>query len=456
MRVGFIGLGKLGLPCAVGMALKGHEVKGFDINPENMTKKPRVYKETGPDGRSDFNPYLDNSTVQFDSLENVCAHAEIVFVAIQTPHDPRFEGVTRITDERKDFDYSYLEACVKDLAQVIKKDTVVVIISTVLPGTVAERVTPLCNKHMKLCYNPYFIAMGTTMQDFFNPEFILCGGNDEKSLDTLEAFYKTIADAPCYRTTIENAELIKVAYNTFIGMKIAFVNTLMEICHKTPNTDVDAVSKALKLANKRLLSDKYLYGGMGDGGGCHPRDNIALSWLSRKLDLSYDWFHNVMIAREEQTEWLADLMCSYELPKAILGYSFKAETNITVGSPALLLKNILEERKHSVWLHDPKVEEKTVNISTMEPHVFLIGTKHEALTQYTFPKGSVVLDPWRYIPPQDGVTVVPLGVGKSSNTPVTQKIEKETKIVELSTELSEIAKDTEEDSSLVLVDTSVS
>ena len=90
-------------------------------------------------------------------------------------------------------------------------------------------------------------------------------------------------------------------------MKIVFANVLMEICHKT-GANVDEVTDALKLANDRLISGKYFTGGMGDGGACHPRDNIALSWLSRKLNLSFDWFENIMLARQKQTEWLANLM----------------------------------------------------------------------------------------------------------------------------------------------------
>lgn len=267
MKVGFVGLGKLGLPCAVAMDMAGHLVKGYDINPGLMNVRPRHYKETGPDGRSAFNPYLRRCTLTFGTLKDVCDHSAVIFVAVQTPHEPQFEGINRITDERRDFDYRHLEAAIEALAQTITRETIVVVISTVLPGTIRERVVPRLNPYMKLCYNPFFIAMGTTIHDFLNPEFVLFGGEDPAVLDTMEAFYQTLHAAPFYRTTIENAELIKVAYNTFIGMKIAFANTLMEICHKTPNTNVDEITKALALANKRLLSEKYLFGGMGDGGG---------------------------------------------------------------------------------------------------------------------------------------------------------------------------------------------
>jgi len=411
MRIGFIGMGKLGLPCAVAMDMKGHDVMGYDINKNRMQKQSIDYRETGPDGRSPLQPLLRKSGLKFGTMDEVVRHAEIIFVAIQTPHEERYEGVTRIPNERVDFNYDHLISGVSGLSRAIKKngeDKIVVIISTVLPGTIKNYILPVVNKHVKLCYNPFFIAMGTTMHDFLNPEFILFGVVDDTAARKVQKFYKTLHNAPFYRTTLENAELIKVAYNTFIGMKIVYANVMMEICHKMGGTmNVDAVTDAMKLATTRLISPKYLSAGMGDGGGCHPRDNIALSWLSRKLDLSYDFFDSLMIAREKQTEWLAKLMLEHKnLPKVILGKAFKPETNIVTGSPSVLLKNILEEMGHDVTIYDPYLDgEKT----DWNASVFFIGTKHPQFAKMTFPKGSVVLDPWRYIPRKKSITVIYIG-----------------------------------------------
>ena len=103
---------------------------------------------------------------------------------------------------------------------------------------------------------------------------------------------------------------------------MVFINTMMEICHKT-DANIDAISDSIALATKRIISPAYLRGGMGDGGGCHPRDNIALSWLARKLNISYDFFESIMLAREQQTEWLADLIMEHDLPKVILRKIFQ-------------------------------------------------------------------------------------------------------------------------------------
>ena len=408
MNVGFVGLGKLGLPCALAIEARGHKVCGYDIDPrvkEILDSKQLPYREIWAQ------EHLDNSKIDFVSLDHVVERSDVIFVPIQTPHDPLYEGTTRIPDTRVDFDYTWLVSGMRDLSAAIDRngtDKVVIIISTVLPGTVDSMIRPVISDRVKLCYNPFFIAMGTTMRDFLNPEFVLFGVDDENAAKAAESLYKTLHDRPFFKTSIKNAELIKVCYNTFIGMKIVFINTVMEICEKT-GADVDAVSDALALANERIISDKYLRGGMGDGGGCHPRDNIALSWLARKLDLSHDFFEDLMVAREDQTEWFAELIENYDLPKFILGKAFKPETNLTVGSPAVLLKNILEERGISVTCYDPHVDlDKPKFIKA----VYFIGTRHDVFATYNFPAGSVVLDPHRYIPDQDGVTVVRIGQSK--------------------------------------------
>ena len=406
MKIGFVGLGKLGLPVALTVESKGHEVVGYDIseNVKNIIEAKKIpYKEIWAQ------EYLDKSNIKFVSLENVVERSEIIFVPIQTPHDPLYEGVTRIPNKRVDFDYTHLKLGIKNLSQAIekkKKDIVVIIISTVLPGTIRNQIKPLLGKHTKLCYNPFFIAMGSTIRDFLYPEFILFGVDDDKASKKAEEFYKTICDSPFYKTTIENAELIKVCYNTMISTKISFVNTIMEACHHLPNTNVDDVTNALKMANRRLISDAYLSGGMGDGGGCHPRDNIALSHLSKKLDLSYDWFESIMMQREKQSEWLANLVIKNSKNRQvnILGKTFKPETNLILGSPSILLENILKEKQIKVNSWDPYIDENYEKVKNKMnwnkndiKHTFFIGTKHPDFITFKFPKDSIIIDPFRYI-----------------------------------------------------------
>ena len=410
MNIGFLGLGKLGLPVALSVEDKGHKVAGIDIdaNTIEMINNKSLLDSTGElfSGHElEAHRLLTKSELQLLDLQKLVEFSDIIFVPIQTPHDPLYEGVTRLPDTRVDFDYTWLCQGLEELSQEIGKqdsDKVVIIISTVLPGTIEREIKPILNDKVKLCYNPFFIAMGTVIDDFTNPEFVLFGVDDTEAAKIAQEFYKTIHNKPFYNTDIKSAELIKVAYNTFIGMKIVFANTMMEICHHT-GASVNSITEAMGLADDRLMTNKYLSGGMGDGGGCHPRDNIAMSWLANKLNLSHNFFDDLMRARENQTEWLADLLEekhneNLELPVVLMGQTFKPETNLIVGSPAILLGNILNERGLQYKSYDPYVEEfNDLDTILDSPSIYLISTKHEVFKNQKFPNGSIVIDPHRYI-----------------------------------------------------------
>jgi UDPglucose 6-dehydrogenase len=419
MKIGFMGLGKLGLPCALAIEAAGHEVMGYDPGTQVidiMSTRKLPYVEVGAQ------ELLDKTKIRLVGSGDLVEQCDLIFVAVQTPHHPRYEGVTRLPSKRVDFDYRFLQQAMKALAfdaELKKKDIRVVVISTVLPGTIDREIRPLLNEHVKLCYNPFFIAMGTTIYDFTHPEFVLFGVDDPHTAQLAEEFYATIHNRPLFKTTIRNAEMIKVSYNTFISTKLAFVNTLMEVCHRM-DCDVDAVTDALKMADERLISTRYMTAGMGDGGGCHPRDNIALSWLARKLDLGYDFFEAIMLSREKQTEWFADeVEAAYwakhgRCPIVILGEAFKPETNLVTGSPSVLLANILRERGLEVSLIDPIVHpehEELFDIpEVMVSAVYFIGCKHERFRNFKFPDGSIVIDPHRYIVDQSPeVLLIKLG-----------------------------------------------
>ena len=415
MNIGFMGLGKLGLPCALAMEEKGHRVCGYDIDEGVKTileTRKLPYREEGAPER------LVNHNIDFVDVMDVVKRSDIIFVPIQTPHDPRYEGPTRLPEERVDFNYDWLKSGLETLSKAIDEngeDKIVVIISTVLPGTVRREIKPILSKHVKLCYNPFFIAMGTTIKDFTEPEFVLLGIDDKEALDTVKDFYATMHDRPVYECSIEEAEMIKVSYNTYITMKICLANVIMEAAHKLDNVNCDNVMKGMFLANERLISTKYLLGGMGDGGGCHPRDNIALSWMAKKLDMSHDWYENLMICREKQTEWLGDMLLAKAketgMKPIILGKCFKKETNLIVGSPSILMKNMMEEQGVDVEMYDPWIDQEDAPIN--EAAVFFIGTNHDAFLEYSFPRGSVVIDPWRMMSKQDGVELI--SVGDTSN-----------------------------------------
>jgi UDPglucose 6-dehydrogenase len=205
--------------------------------------------------------------------------------------------------------------------------------------------------------------------------------------------------------SIESAELTKVAYNTFIGFKIVFANALAEIVDARGG-NVDEVTYALSKASHRLMSPKYLSAGMGDGGGCHPRDQIAMSWLAEDSDLSIDLFEFIAHARDKQTERQAEIIRPF-----ILGKAYKENSPLTVGSPALLLEYFLTAKSINYESYDPWVDPEMK--LPVEPRVYFIATKHKVFEEFRFASGSIVIDPWGYIEKQPGVTLVK--PGRNSN-----------------------------------------
>lgn len=410
MTVGFIGLGKLGLPVALAVEDKGHRVIGYDVNPnvkKCLEERKIPFKEKG------IQPLLDRTKIELTSIENIVTQSDIIFCAVQTPHDPRFEGSTRLPNERQDFDYSYLIAAIKTISETAKRyqrHVTLVVISTCLPGTYRRDIAPLLNGYVHYVYNPFFIAMGTVVEDFLSPEFVLIGtdGNPSGNLVSpplkLRELYASIHDRPLLVTDYTTAEAIKVSYNTFITMKTVLANIWGELAYKL-EANVDDIYRAWIMSTDRLISPKYLKAGVGDGGGCHPRDNIALSYIAEKVNLSHNIFEDLMYAREDHMDWLAqeaiDLSMKYELPLVVLGRSFKPETNIETGSPSVLMVNIIREYGHPV-VHEEDIQELPVA-------VFVIGTRHERYASYSFPQGSVVLDPFRYIPDLKDVRVIRVG-----------------------------------------------
>lgn len=472
MQIGFIGVGKLGLPVAIAIEMHGHTVHAYDVNPAvRPGARPEdlfTTREAGPGNVGDLRDIAKKtrSLHFYASAAEACALSDLVFIAVQTPHEPLYEGCTRVPPTRADFCYDHLCAAVQavsDAAAALDRPLHAVIISTVLPGTVRSRVLPILHPHVRLSYSPLFIAMGTVVQDFLHPEFVLLGRHDEGTGALVKQFYSSLHNAPVFETTIENAELIKVCYNTYIGMKIGYANTVMELCHGLPNTDVDVVSTAIGMADKRLMSPACLRGGMGDGGGCHPRDNIAMSWLADRVGLSFNLFDAVMSGRERQTEFLADVIqqharefaqglksdrgmlqegtsaqgrddsdppagssdpvarvvlnhatpaLSAEVPVVLLGKAFKPDTNITTGSPAVLLGNILRERGVPFTFADPYCTGSDVvpldDSLSGRPRLYFVSCKHSVFASLVFAPGSVVIDPHRYIPQGDAGVAAPV------------------------------------------------
>lgn len=418
MKIGFVGLGMLGLPMALVAASGGHQVRGYDNDPERMAFGWYPGLERGRDGES-LAALAARADFAFAPLDEVLAASEIIFLTVPTPNLGSYDGTGPFPAGGAEYDLRPLRQALAAFVDAARRAPpmrrVLAVVSTVLPGTLRQLARELpIPAELSLAHTPAFSAVGTYVRDILNPEFVLVGAFDADGGERLEAFFRTLTNAPIFVTGPENAELIKTSYNGFIGLKIGFANALMELAHKTPGCDVDAVVDCLSLATQRLISPRYLRGGLGDGGGCHPKENAALAALAQRLELSFDPFGSNMVCRDRQSEWLASLVedqCrANRLPLWLLGTAFKPNVSIETGSPALLLLAALLRRGLQPRIHDPLVPGR-FNPPGAEPAIFVLAMPHDLFNDFTAAPGSIIIDPWRRAVPAAGVRVVAVGRG---------------------------------------------
>ncbi len=374
MRISFIGLGKLGMPCAEALAKKGYtDIAGYDV----LQKQSKL---------------VDIKSTMADAVKN----RDVVFISTPTPHEEGYDGREPTSHKKpKDFNYDAVKKVLTECNNLMNNEQIVVLISTVLPGTIRREFAPIMT-NVKLIYNPYLIAMGTVGYDMINPEMIMIGtkkGVEETAVKAgwLKSLYRDICenDPRIEFGTWEEVEAMKIFYNTFISNKIALVNMIQDVAHKLGNMNVDKVTDALSRSTKRIVSSAYMKAGMGDGGACHPRDNIALRWLAKELDLGYDLFEGIMTAREKQAETMAKAILTHGTNVWFSSDSYKPGTDLVDGSYSLLVQYYV--KKHGGQL-----------VNGIDNPVQVIVRVHEA-DEITADNSTIIFDPWRTYPKADNV-----------------------------------------------------
>lgn len=425
MKVGWVGLGKLGLPCAMVLA-QHHKVYGYDVSDRPWNILKATEEPSREEGFEELRRYLieeGQEIIPCQGIADVVSQADVIFVAVQTPHAAEYGGEHPLPfgSKERDFDYSRLVQACRDVCEAAlrqERHVVLSVVSTVLPGTMDRLIRPLLNSYVQLAYTPLFIAMGTTIADFRNPEFVICGrdsgeGWDGEAGECLREVFLPVHGDRGFSCDIVTAESVKVFYNTFISMKVVWANHVMELCQAT-GANCDLVVDALSLATERVISPRYMRGGMGDGGACHPRDLIALSWLESRLGTSYPLFGELRHAREEQAKWLAELVADSAsqaaLPVILLGIAYKPGSDLKDGSPALLLDYYLRSMEcPPQHAYDPYCGPGLPSAERLCPAVYVTATRHEEWQEVAFPAGSVVIDVFGYLEDQPGVTLVKVG-----------------------------------------------
>ncbi len=356
MNISVIGLGKLGAVLAAVMADRGHDVVGVDVNPDAvaaLNAGRASVREPGLDDMIAWNAARLSATCDFESA---VARTDITFVVVPTPSGPDAT-----------FSLQYVLNAAESIARALAKKTtyhLVVISSTVMPGSTGGEVLPLieriserrCGPDFGLCYNPEFIALGSVIRDMSKPDMILIGESDPRAGALLEDLYGTVCPnhPPVARMNFVNAELTKISVNTFVTTKISYANMLAEICEKMPGADASVVSQAIGLDTR--IGRKYLKGAFGYGGPCFPRDNKAFARFAETRSVDATLAKATDQVNQRQVQRLADRVLAV-LPEGacvgILGLSYKPDTEVIEESQGLMLAKTLVAAGCRVVVYDP-------------------------------------------------------------------------------------------------------
>jgi UDPglucose 6-dehydrogenase len=354
--VAVIGLGKLGSPMAASISAHGVAVIGADLD---AGKVEAINRGEPPVNETNLADYIRRGRARLRAttdIEAAVAEAEITFIIVPTPSEPHGGFSLR----------HVLSAC-ESIGRGLKKRKgfpIAVITSTVMPGSTGGPIRECLEKHsgkkagkdFGLCYSPEFIALGSVIHDFLNPDFILVGESDPRSGETLDAFYQAVCDNRPHiaRMNYVNAELSKLAVNTYVTTKITYANMLAHICERLPGADVDVVTEAI--GHDTRIGSKYLKGAVVYGGPCFPRDNLAMGRLARDLGAQAGLAETTDRENRAEVLRLAELVKKHSRPGSkvgILGLSYKPDTEVIEESQGIGLARLLMDEELELTVYDP-------------------------------------------------------------------------------------------------------
>jgi UDPglucose 6-dehydrogenase len=349
-----VGLGKLGAPMAACLAAGGVTTIGVDHDPAKVEQIQKGLPPVHEPGLAEKLQVTQGRLSGTLDLEAAVKASQITFIVVSTPSEAGGGFSLRYVDP-------VCRAIGKALAQKSEYQ-VVCLTSTVMPGTtggpVREVLETASGKKMGvdfgLCYSPEFIALGSVIRDFLNPDMLLIGESDKRAGDYLAAVYSQVCEnrPAVARMSFVNAEITKLAVNTYVTTKISYANMLARICEQLPGANVDVITTAL--GNDTRIGPKYLKGAVSYGGPCFPRDNLALAQLARQVGVPPHLAQAVDQFNRTQIQWLADqVQQRCNRIAGILGLTYKAGTDVVEEAAGFLLAQELGRRGVKVVAYDP-------------------------------------------------------------------------------------------------------
>jgi UDPglucose 6-dehydrogenase len=353
-KVAVIGLGKLGLPTMTFFASRGCSVAGVDHNKALVAElENNVIRSEEPGLRELYLAYRKHISLTNSVMEAVNASG-ITFVIVPTPSLPSGE-----------FSTDYVRKAAMAIGKSLRlKDKwhLAVLVSTVMPGATDKDFVQIIEKYsgkkcgvdFGVCYSPEFIALGNVLNNLANPDFMLIGESDPESGKCLQRFHEKILPATVVkcRMSLENAELAKIAVNTFVTTKISYANMLAHICENVAGLDVNVITAAIGLDAR--IGRRYLGTGLGYGGPCFPRDNKALAVFAEKVGAHAQIARatdNINILQAKRLVERINSLCSRskhtEKKKvAVLGLSYKQDTDVVEESQGIqIIQRMVNDQK---------------------------------------------------------------------------------------------------------------
>jgi UDPglucose 6-dehydrogenase len=352
-------------------AAKGHRVIGVDVNERFVRLINECKPPVSEPGLEALLQQAGGRLSATTDIAHAVAQTEITFIIVPTPSEPN--GA---------FSLKYVLAAAKAVGQALKhKDTyhLIVLTSTVMPGATGGHLLPAlesasgkrCGEQFGLCYSPEFISLGSVIRDFQNPDFLLIGESDPHAGELLASVSQGVCEnhPPVARMSFVNAELTKLALNTYVTTKISYANMLAQMCERLEGGNVDAVTSALGLDTR--IGRKYLKGSLGYGGPCFPRDNLALAALARSLNVPAPLPEATDQINQHQVPRLQQYVMAH-LPAGgrvgILGVSYKPQTNVIERAQGLELAQVLLADHVPVFIYDPDAADSARAVLTGPVH----------------------------------------------------------------------------------------
>jgi len=404
--ISLVGLGKLGLCLAAVYAHKGKTVIGVDVLPtvvDAINKGVSPIVEPGLAGM--IAATGGKKLIATLEHDRAIEESDITIVLTATPSLP--DG---------SFSNAQVEDALKRLSASLKKSNkpyhLFVISSTVIPGSIEGSFIPLIEKHsgrklhdgFGICYDPDFVALGSVIKDFMNPEMIVIGESGVKDGEALEILHSGICDnsPKVCRMSPASAEVAKVSLNAYITLKISFANLIGNICDKIPGANPDDITSAI--GYDRRISPYYFKAGLSFGGTCFPRDTWALNTVLQRYGIPAGLMQSCHEANVYQDKFLADKvleLCKKTGAKTVgvLGLAFKSGTPVIVESPAIKLIKFLLKADKQVVAYDPLAIENTHAV--FDEDLSYSGNVAECLDHadfavFTLPSKEIAEDIYRY------------------------------------------------------------